>query len=342
MKILRFLLFPFAIIYGLITSIRNLCYDLGIFKSTGFNTPTIVVGNLSVGGTGKSPQIEYLIRLLKDNYKIATLSRGYKRKTKGFLLINDKHTAEDSGDEPMQFYKKFKNDIKVAVDADRTNGITKLLEQESIPEVILLDDAFQHRKVKAGFYVLLTKYTDLYVNDFIVPAGNLRESRSGAKRADIVVVTKCPDNLSIKEQQKIIAKIKPSRRQKVFFSTICYNTNLPGTSDLTIAGLQTAEILLVTGIANANPLLNYLAEKRINYQHLNFPDHHDFTEGDLKKIQNKFDKINAKKKYIVTTEKDYVRLEGKFSQLNYIEIHNKILNDQEEFNSSILNYIKSN
>ncbi|MEY2867889.1 MAG: hypothetical protein RIR01_289, partial [Bacteroidota bacterium] len=194
MNLLRKILFPFAILYGLVTAIRNFLFDKGILKSYAFDLPIIAVGNLSVGGTGKTPQIEYLIRLLSTKYKVATLSRGYKRKSEGFVLADANVNAEILGDEPFQFFQKFPN-IQVAVDANRKNGIEQLLSKNSKPEVILLDDAYQHRKVKAGFYILLTAYGDIYADDFMLPTGNLRESRSGAHRADVVVVTKCPPNL---------------------------------------------------------------------------------------------------------------------------------------------------
>ena len=184
-------------------------YDLGVKKSTSYNFPVICVGNLSVGGTGKSPMIEYLINLLKNDFKLATLSRGYKRKTKGFVLANEQSTAETLGDEPFQFFTKFKNDIYVAVDAVRTNGIAQLRALNKPAEIILLDDAFQHRKVKAGFNILLTTYNNPYFKDFVLPAGNLREPRSGAKRAHIIIVTKCPYNLSDQEKSSFVKRIKP-------------------------------------------------------------------------------------------------------------------------------------
>ena len=201
MKVLRFILFPFAILYDFVTRIRNFFFNTGIFHQTSFKTPVIVVGNLSVGGTGKTPQIEYLIRLLKNNFKTAVLSRGYKRKTKGFVLLNENHLAIDVGDEPLQYFQKFKN-IDVAVCANRVKGITNLIKSNT-PEVILLDDAFQHRKVKGSFYILLTKFDDLFMDDFLLPMGGLRESREGAKRADVILVSKCPENLT-KESQKLI------------------------------------------------------------------------------------------------------------------------------------------
>ena len=341
MKLLRFLLFPFAVLYDAITRIRNWFFNLGVLKSTSFDIPVIAVGNLSVGGTGKSPQIEYLIRLLKDDYKIAVLSRGYKRKTEGFQLVNDTHTAEDVGDEPLQFYKKFKNDITVAVDADRTNGIQQLLQTHNPPEVVLLDDAYQHRKVTASSYILLTKYNDLYVDDFVLPTGNLRESRRGAKRASVIVVTKCPENLSKSEQGKIVRKINPKSYQKVFFTTIAYDENLKGTDDkLAIADLQHKEVLLVTGIANPKPLLNFLKEKKVGFKHLNFPDHHNFTQQDISNIKKAFKELSSQQKIILTTEKDYMRLEGKVDGLNYISIKSDFLNEKKVFNSLVLEEIK--
>ena len=340
MKLLRFLLFPFAVLYDIITRFRNCFFNVGILKSTSFDIPVIAVGNLSVGGTGKSPQIEYLIRLLKDNYKIAVLSRGYKRKTEGFQLVNDTHTAEDVGDEPLQFYKKFKKDVTVAVDANRTNGIQQLLQRKNPPEVVLLDDAYQHRKVTASSYILLTKYNDLFVDDFLLPTGNLRESRRGAKRASVIVVTKCPENLSKAEKEKIVRKIKPKSYQKVFFTTIAYDENLKGTEELAVSDLKDKKVLLVTGIANPKPLLNFLKEKGVSFKHLNFPDHHNFTQQDISTIKKSFDELPSEQKIILTTEKDYMRLEGKIDNLNYISIKSKFLGEEKTFDSLVLEEIK--
>ncbi|WP_148870924.1 tetraacyldisaccharide 4'-kinase [Tenacibaculum adriaticum] len=339
MKILRFLLFPFAILYDLIISIRNFLFDVNILRSISFDIPVIAVGNLSVGGTGKSPQIEYLIRLLKNEHKVAVLSRGYKRKTKGFQLVNSTHSAEDVGDEPLQFFKKFDN-VTVAVDANRTNGIQQLLKLVDPPEIILLDDAFQHRKVKAGFYILLTKYDDLYVNDFILPAGHLRESRKGAKRANIVVVTKCPQNLSDTEQNKIIKKLNLKSNQKVFFTAIDYDKKLKGSGEISIENLKNKEIVLVTGIANPTPLLNYLSEENINFTHLKFPDHHNFTSEDISRIHTVFNGIESEEKILITTEKDYVRLKDKVANISYIAIKSIFLTDEKLFVFEIQEFIK--
>ena len=226
MKFLRFLLFPFAIIYDVVTTIRNFFFNVGVFKQTSFKTPIIVVGNLSVGGTGKTPMIEYLITLLKDNFKIATLSRGYKRETSGFQLADENASATSIGDEPFQFYNKFKDDILVTVDSDRRNGIENLQKHSNVPDIILLDDAFQHRSVKAGFNILLTTYSNPYFKDIVLPTGNLREPRNGAKRAHVIIVTKCPTKLSDNEKNQIVKQISPKDYQHVFFSTIAYSNEV--------------------------------------------------------------------------------------------------------------------
>ncbi|AUC15551.1 tetraacyldisaccharide 4'-kinase [Tenacibaculum sp. SZ-18] len=339
MKIFRFLLYPFAIIYNVITKVRNVLFDLNMLKSTSFNIPVIAVGNLTVGGTGKTPQIEYLIRLLNSEYKLAVLSRGYKRKTEGFQLLNKSHSAEDVGDEPLQFFSKF-NGINVAVDANRTNGITQLLWLVQ-PNVVLLDDAYQHRKVKAGFYVLLTKFDDLYCHDFLLPTGNLRESRSGAKRADIVVVTKCPNQLTDFEMKSIEKKLRLLPNQKLFFSKIEYNENLLGGEELIPLLQLNEEFILVTGIAKPTSLIKYLKERELKFRHLQFPDHHHFSEQDLSRIEASRKSLQSKNKIVLTTEKDFVRLKGKIDSLYYIEIHNSFLSNQNDFDSSIKEFIKN-
>ncbi len=339
MRVFRFILFPFSILYNCITSIRNKLFDLGVLKSTSFVIPVIAVGNLNVGGTGKTPQIEYLIRLLQDTYKTAVLSRGYKRKTKGFQIVNQNNSAEDVGDEPLQFFKKFEN-ITVAVDADRTNGINQLMNQELSPEIVLLDDAYQHRKVTAGYYVLLTKYNDLFSDDYLLPTGNLREARRGAKRAHAIIVTKCPKELSKEEQQQIIVKLNVLPNQKLFFTAIEYNEELKGKKKLHITDLKTKEVVLVTGIANPNPLLNYLKSKEISFLHLKYPDHHHFSKEDIAKINTVSNDVGSKEKLILTTEKDYVRLVDQITNINYIEIKSVFLNNEALFVSEIQDFVK--
>ena len=340
MKLLRFLLFPFAILYDLITSVRNFLFDVQILSSTSFKTPVIIVGNLNVGGTGKTPQIEYLIRLLKDKKKVAVLSRGYKRKTSGFLLLDRTHTATDAGDEPLQYFKKFSK-IQVVVDENRVHGINKLLKNNNSPELILLDDAFQHRKVNPGFSILLTKYNDLFSDDFLLPTGNLRESRRGVKRANVVIVTKCPKKLRESEQQKIRKRLHPKENQQVFFTTISYVEKLQGFNDLTLSELKEYEVLLITGIANPTPLLQFLNTKSIKYSHLEFTDHHHFSKNEIAKIQLTYKKMASPKKLIVTTEKDFVRLSNKIKELSYLEIKTIFLESQhEKFDRLITDFVK--
>lgn len=335
MNLLRKILFPFALLYGFITSIRNFLFDKGILKSTSFDVPVIAVGNLSVGGTGKTPQIEYLIRLLSDKYKVATLSRGYKRKSEGFVLADTTSNAEILGDEPFQFYQKFPN-IQVAVDANRTNGITQLLSQKNKPEIILLDDAYQHRKVKAGFYILLTSYDDLYADDFMLPTGNLRESTSGANRANIIVVTKCPKDLSDQKQEEIRLKLNLNCSQQIYFTFIDYDTTIyRKEGKIEVNEIKSEQKLLLAGIAKPKPFFDYLQNE--NDECLTYPDHHHFSEQDLEEIQNK-----ANGKRIITTEKDYVRLKDSklVSQLYYLPIKSKLICNHQNFDATVLEYVK--
>ena len=328
----RQLLFPFAIIYGLITSIRNFLYDKGVLKSYSFDIPIIAVGNLSVGGTGKTPQIEYLIRLLSPNYRIATLSRGYKRKSKGFILANETSNAEIIGDEPFQFFQKFPQ-IQVAVDTDRKNGIEQLLQQSIPPDVILLDDAFQHRKVKAGFYILLTSFDDLYCDDFILPTGNLRESRCGAQRDNIIIVTKCPENLSELAQQQIKQRLGADKN--VFFTKIVYDTVLySDNKQLEFSEIKNTDKLLLAGIAKPEPFFAYLQSK--NDVVMKFSDHHHFSENEILEIKDK-----SNNRPIVTTEKDFVRLKDSIlkEQLFYLPIKSSFIVKNDNINKTIFDYV---
>jgi tetraacyldisaccharide 4'-kinase len=334
MILLRKILFPFAVFYGIITGIRNFLFDCGILKSYTFDVPIIAVGNLSVGGTGKTPQIEYLIRLLSENFSVATLSRGYKRKSEGFLLADASSNAEVLGDEPFQFYKKFKN-ILVAVDANRKNGIQQLLSQTPKPEVILLDDAYQHRKVKAGFYILLTSYGELYSDDFMLPTGNLRESRNGAKRANIIIVTKCPANLSEAERNSIKNRLKIAGNQKLCFTNIEFDEFVYSEKEVRkVKDIASTDKLLVAGIAKPQSFFGYL--QAANDRCMTFPDHHHFSEKDILNIKNK-----SLKKIIITTEKDFVRLQGRIpaDQLFYLPIQSQFIEGDEQFRKTIMNYV---
>ena len=331
MKLLRKLLFPFVPFYYAVTWLRNILYDTGIKVSKSYDLPVICVGNLSVGGTGKTPMIEYLIHLLKDDRKIATLSRGYKRKTEGFQLANETSTSDSIGDEPFQFYSKFKKNIKVAVDSNRQNGIKNL--QKLKPDVIFLDDAFQHRKVKAGFNILLTTYDNPYFCDVVLPTGDLREPRSGAARAQIIVVTKCPDDLGELEKNEIVKRIKPKAYQSVFFSSITYSDVLISEGE-SIALDKLQDFTLVTGIANASPLVRFLKDKQLIFEHLNFKDHHDFSQQDINGLKNRT--------LIITTEKDFMRLKQHDvlkDKLFYLPITIKI-DKASAFNQQVENFIK--
>ena len=317
MTFLRWLLAPVMPIYWLVSWLRNKLYDLHVFKSKTYNMPIICVGNLSTGGTGKTPMVEYLLNLLKDRYQLATLSRGYKRRTSGFVLASESSDAASLGDEPFQIHQKFPA-VEVAVDANRQNGIEQLKSLTS-PEIIILDDAFQHRKVEAGFSILLTAYDNLYTDDFPLPTGDLREPRSGARRADAIVVTKCPPNVEV-EKEAILKKISPLSHQKVFFSSIDYSETFhSSTGAVSYQQLKDHYFTLVTGIANPKPLVGFLKKQGFKFEHLKFPDHHHFSEEDI----NRFNQ----KKLILTTEKDWVRLEGRLAKtvkLFYLPIEIRI------------------
>ncbi len=319
---LRKFLFPFSLIYDGITSLRNMAYDKGWKESKSYNVPVICVGNLSVGGTGKSPMIEYLIEMLKDDYKVSVLSRGYKRATKGFLEVSSNHTSEEVGDEPLQFKENFP-EITVAVCASRQEGIEKLISRS---EVILLDDAFQHRKVNPYYTLLLTTFDDLYVDDLILPAGNLRESSSGAERADVIVVTKCPDNVPYATLQDVQYKLSPKPDQKVYFTRIGYDRQIHGrTESMPLTYLKGKKFTLVTGIANPKPLESYLRNGGYRFDHKKFPDHHPFSDSEIEKLRES--------EIILTTEKDYMRLQDRLQKfaLYYLPIKTIFLNDQESF-----------
>jgi len=331
MKLLRILLFPIVPIYFLVTWLRNRLYDSGIKSSKSYGFPVICVGNLSTGGTGKTPMIEYLVRLLAQQKKVATLSRGYKRLTKGFLLADDSANVDTIGDEPFQFYKKFST-IYVAVDENRQHGIEALRELKPKTDVVLLDDAFQHRKVEAGFNILLSSFHHLYTKDIVLPTGNLREPKSGAKRADIIVVTKCPINVSEKKKVSIVNKIAPNKNQSVFFASIKYSATVVSESDEKPLE-DLSDFTLVTGIANAAPMVSYLKSKDLDFEHLEYGDHYNFTLKDVELLE--------KKKVILTTEKDYMRLlaiENLREKLFYLSIET-VLDRPEDFKRLVLDFV---
>src|SRR6478672_949527 len=260
LKSFRILLLPFALLYGIIVSIRNWLFDKNIFKSSSFGLPLIGVGNLSVGGTGKSPMVEYLVAQLKNEFRVAVLSRGYKRKTKGYALANHTTTAIEIGDEPMQFHFKFP-DVPIAVGEERLYAIPQLLHDKPETEVIILDDVFQHRAVKPGLNILLTDRNNLFTDDFFLPTGDLRDTRSSYKRADLIVVTKCKHDLTLGEKEEIISAIKPTAKQSIFFTTINYGSPYHITEHQFTYIDEHTHVLLVTGIANPKPLQQYLEER---------------------------------------------------------------------------------
>lgn len=295
---------------------------MGWFESKSYSTPIICVGNLSTGGTGKSPMIEYLISFLKEDYQVAVLSRGYKRKTTGFLEVLEDSSAKDVGDEPLQIKNKYP-EIVVAVCAKRQEGIEQIRVKA---DVILLDDAFQHRKVKASTNILLTTFNDLYIHDMVLPAGNLRESKRGANRADLVVVTKCPEKHSYAKLQEIqyILDLKPE--QKIYFSKISYDDSIYSVSEkLPLNYLSDKNFTLVTGIANPKPLVDFLQLNHFNFEHKKFPDHHHFSETEIQQLKEK--------EIILTTEKDFVRLQPRLNKfaIYYLPIKTVILKEQEMY-----------
>lgn len=355
MKFLRILLFPVSFLYGLLLFVRNKLYDWGIFSSTEFKVLTISVGNLTVGGTGKTPHIEYLIRLLSPEFHIATLSRGYGRKTKGFVLANEQSTVADIGDEPLQFAVKF-NKVPVAVDAKRVRGVKKIVSLFPMAQIILLDDAFQHRAIKPGLSIVLTEFDKLYFNDFVMPTGSLREFGSGIKRADIVIVTKCPEVLLPIERNRLTKEIKPLPHQHIYFSYIKYGEFLPLHAQ-TINPFSKEyyferhySVVLLTGIANTQSLEYYLKDKVKTLIPVKFRDHHTFTKNDLEEVKKIFDNIASSNKIIVTTEKDAMRLRNPdFSDilshmpLFYMPIEIDFYEkDKNEFNEQILHYVRTN
>src|SRR5580698_10779733 len=297
---IRILLFPLSLIYALIVKVRNWLFDRRILPSASFSLPVICVGNLAVGGTGKSPMVEWMVAGLKDRFAIAILSRGYKRKTRGYALAGETSTALDIGDEPMQFHSKFPG-VTIAVGEERIVAIPQLLHDRPETRAIILDDAFQHRSVRAGLNVLLTDCSNLFTRDWWLPSGDLRDAPSSYKRADIIVVTKCPEELTADERRAIVAEIGPLGHQQVFFSSIRYDYPYHITRRTPAVIDDRVEVLLVTGIANPAPLKRWLNERSRTYYELVYSDHHIYSIDDLKAIIRRFESIAATDKLILTT-----------------------------------------
>jgi len=345
-------LLPFSFIYGIVVYIRNLLFDWGILRSVEFTLPIIGVGNITVGGTGKTPHTEYLIRLLKDRFSIAMLSRGYRRKSLGFILADSSSRIEEIGDEPFQIFRKFPS-IAVAVDRNRVQGIRQLQKQIENLDAVLLDDAYQHRWVKPGISILLIDYNRLIIHDALLPAGRLREPVSGKQRAHIIVITKCPEKLKPIERRIITENINPLPHQRIFFSSFRYGKFIPvfpgATNDMDQEEFKRMKpfVLLLTGIANPGMLKDYLIDMGGEVTDARYPDHHEFSSRDILHVIRTFDSIRTSSKIIVTTEKDSVRLQSFVTldddikqRLFYVPVEVEFLNDdKKEFDRQIITYI---
>ena len=348
-------LYPASWLYGVGVALRNLLFDHGYIPERSFDLPVICIGNITVGGTGKTPHTEYLIRLLQDDFQVAVLSRGYKRKTKGFILADEHSTVHDIGDEPYQMKMKFPK-IHMAVDANRCNGIEQLCRKQVTPETdtILLDDAFQHRHVKAGLNILLIDYNRLITEDTLLPAGRMREPQSAKYRAQMVIITKCPKNMTPMEYRVISNQLEVHAFQQLFFTTFDYGKLRPlfnGGKEYPLQSIHpSVHILLITGIASPEPLMERIAQTKNTIHSLSFSDHHDFTLKDMENIEQKFMQLPEGKRMIITTEKDAVRmmthphLPASVKPYIYVlPIEVTFLQDQQHvFNQNILDYVRKN
>ena len=326
---MNFLLYPLSLIYNLYTSFRNFLFDLGIIDSIEYKIPTIGIGNLSTGGTGKSIVVDYIIGKFKNKNKITTLSRGYNRNTKGFIQASNMSTAYEIGDEPFQFYSKHP-EINVVVCEDRRKGMNIILKNLPDTDLCIWDDVFQHRFVKPGLMILTTTFQYPFYKDEILPVGNLRENISSAKRADLIVVTKCPDNLSQKDKISFLESLNPNDNQKVFFSSLTYMQKIKSDSEeVDIDVLEDVDFVLVTGIADSSYLVNFLKNKPLKFKHLKYSDHYNFNKSSIDKITGL-----SLNKIILTTEKDFGRLRPKINNrdIYYIEVGLKFTKEINDYN----------
>jgi tetraacyldisaccharide 4'-kinase len=326
---MNFLLYPLSLIYNLYTSFRNFLFDLKIIDSIEYKIPTIGIGNLSTGGTGKSIVVDYIIGKFKNKNKITTLSRGYNRNTKGFIQASNMSTAYEIGDEPFQFYSKHP-ETNVVVCEDRRKGMNIILKNLPDTDLCIWDDVFQHRFVKPGLMILTTTFQYPFYKDEILPVGNLRENISSAKRADLIVVTKCPDNLSQKDKISFLESLNPNDNQKVFFSSLTYMQKIKSDSEeVDIDVLEDVDFILVTGIADSSYLVNFLKNKALKFKHLKYSDHYNFNKSSIDKITGL-----SLNKIILTTEKDFGRLRPKINNrdIYYIEVGLKFPKEINEYN----------
>ncbi len=350
----KLFLYPISAIYGLIISIRNFLYDYKIFQSTEFEIPVISIGNITVGGTGKTPHTEYLVELLRKQFTVTTISRGYKRKTKGYQEVEVNSLASAIGDEPLQIKSKFP-DIQVIVDEKRVHAIKKIQVQEpaQLPDIILLDDAFQHRSVSAGINILLIDFNRPIDKDQLMPVGRLRESKWQMRRANVIIYTKCPQEISPITRRIIMKDVNLRPYQNLFFTTMVYQQLTPVFPDEAIPTPKLASdkfsVLLVTGIANPEHLLKYLSNFSENITSLKFADHHNFNAANIHQIEQKFAGIEAENKIIITTEKDSMRLKDMDlspslkANLFYIPLKIKFLDSEgKNFDEKIVTYVREN
>lgn len=343
------LLLPFSWLYSAGVAAYNKIYDWGLKKSFLPELPVICVGNLAVGGTGKTPMVEYLLRLLSKDFKVATISRGYKRQSTGVIVADENTTTKEIGDEPMQFHAKFP-DVKVVVGERRVPALEMLLEKYPETQIVILDDAFQHRAISAGLNILLTDHSNLFTDDYQLPAGELRDLKSNYKKADVIVVTKSPAGLLEDERKKIIEKIKPLSHQTVFFTSIRYEAPY-NIFDNTLRPLSAiSSVLMVTGIASPVSMAEYLEDKGLKPELYTFPDHHNFTPKDINGIRELFQSIKDSNKIIITTEKDAMRLRQFPDGLKGLPVfalpirHHFLFNDDMRFEKLIHQFVtkKSN
>lgn len=347
LQYLKVLLYPFSMLYGLVMWTRNRFYDKKVLTAVEFDLPVIAVGNLSVGGTGKTPHVEHLIRILKDSFKVATLSRGYNRRSKGYLLANENSTAAQLGDEPMQFHLKFPG-IEVCVGEERMLAIPQLLGEKPETQVILLDDAFQHRSVKPGLNILITDYSRRFTRDHVVPFGRLREGRKGYERANCIIVSKCPPAMTAAEKDAVRQEINPLPGQQLYFTSLKYGDLYDMFSNTPVNAPGDTTILLVCGIARPEPLLQQLKQTFRQVYLLSFPDHYYYDGHDLDKISRELGNLPGTEKMVVTTEKDAVRLQLKAAKLHELNIPIAVMpveisflfGETDSFNNYIFDYVE--
>lgn len=352
--LLSLLLYPISLLYGIIVSVRNFLFSIKLIHSTEFNLPIISVGNITVGGTGKTPHVEYLIKLLSSDFQIAVISRGYKRTSNGFVEASEKTPYEQIGDEPKQIKDKFPQ-ITVAVDANRVKGVKKLIEKNKNLQAIILDDAYQHRYIAPGQNILLIDFNHPVDEDYLLPLGRLREPAAQIKRADIIIMTKCPDTIKPIDQRLMEKRFRLFPYQKLFFTQITYGNPLPVFKEFSQTGQilespTNTTILLLSGIANPSPLIEHVRKSNPNIIQLSFPDHHAYTPLDIHHLIEKFAEITSSYKWILTTEKDAVRLQ-KFADIDeeikklmyFIPIEISFLNNEDKtFNHYIQNFVRNN